>query len=330
MRFALALALCLLGMPAHAQFLLQGHWNPAVPPAVVRLDFLRNVGVNGSVGGTAASLLTVTRAQTVNTTDLLPTSPAGYAYQTFAANTPRLTPGLGLLIEPTRTNLLLNSTAPATQTTGSLANGSYVLWVNGTGSAAVTAGTGTGCTGTATQGNPLTLTMSGTAGTCVVTVTPPLSAFQLELSISGVGTSLIVTAAATAVRNADVVTLTTNPMVGVVGAAFTYQYRANFMSASANTQNQVGLQIDDGTNANRTQLIRTLTSNLSSVVNSGGVSGQTSGLQLRQNAYARHAGANAANYQSSTQDATNPAINTAVVYTVPTVFTTFRMGEPQP
>ena len=50
---------------------------------------------------------------------------------------------LGLLMELPRTNYLLNSRAPATQTTGSLATGDYILWCEGPGSAAVAGTTAT-------------------------------------------------------------------------------------------------------------------------------------------------------------------------------------------
>jgi hypothetical protein len=113
-------------------------------------------------------------------TDLLYSSPSGASFNTFAANTPRITPGVGLLVEQARTNLLANSGSPATQTTPSLATGTYVLWVNGAGSATMSAGTATGCgTSAATQGTKVSFTIS-VAGTCVVTVAGSLNEFQLE------------------------------------------------------------------------------------------------------------------------------------------------------
>src|ERR1700677_1609920 len=76
----------------------------------------------------------LTRASTG--TDLLPASNSGASYNTFPSGVLRITPQVGLLIEESRTNQLLNSTAPVTQTTGLLPNGTYTLWVNGSGSAA--------------------------------------------------------------------------------------------------------------------------------------------------------------------------------------------------
>lgn len=153
-------------------------------------------------GCTLASCLVVTRSS--GKTNLIPSSPIGFSYSTFGVNVPAITPGLGLLVETTRTNQLLNSAAPVTQTTGTLAATAQTLWVNGTGSAALSNGTATGCSGTATNGSPVTFTP--TSGTCLVTVTGSLNAFQLEAG--SYGTSLIVTVAAAATRAADSVTTT--------------------------------------------------------------------------------------------------------------------------
>lgn len=199
-------------------FALIGIGNTAaqvtIPPAAFTCDFRLP-------GAVTACGVTVARAQAGNT-DLLPASTPGYAYNTFATNTPRFTPGRGLLSEETRTNFLLNSLTPATQTTGSLATGAYVLWVNepsaGSGSATISAGTATGCvplnsvgvpsgTATATTGTWATLVITG-AGTCTVTVSGSLTAFQLERCgittlLPCYGTSMIVTAGATVARPAD-------------------------------------------------------------------------------------------------------------------------------
>ena len=158
-----------------------------------------NAWRNGSGFVAFTSLLTATRAG-ANATNLLPSSPSGFAYTTYGANTLRLD-STGLLDEVSRVNQLFNSTAPATQTTPSLATGTYTLWVNGSGSAQMSLGTGVGCgTGTATQGNPVSFTISVT-GTCIVTVVGSLNAFQLELG--AFGTSLIITAGATGTRAND-------------------------------------------------------------------------------------------------------------------------------
>jgi hypothetical protein len=107
----------------------------------------------------------------------------------------------GLLVEGQRTNYLLNSDTPATQTTGSLSTGSYTLWVVGSGSAEVSADTATITgAGTAMDGTPVNFSVTG-AGTVAVTVTGSLTRFQMERG--AFASSYIPSAAATVTRNAD-------------------------------------------------------------------------------------------------------------------------------
>ena len=102
---------------------------------------------------------------------------------------------IGYLAEESRTNLLLDSTAPATQTVTVASGTDHTLSVYGSGSAEITAGG----SGTATDGAPLTFTTSATSVT--VTVTGSLDVFQLE---EGKGpTSPIVTGGSTVTRAAD-------------------------------------------------------------------------------------------------------------------------------
>ncbi|ORE94091.1 hypothetical protein ATO13_08456 [Stappia sp. 22II-S9-Z10] len=79
-----------------------------------------------------------------------------------------------LLSEPARTNYYLQSEAPATQSI-SLAAGTYTLWVEGSGSAALSGGP----TGTATAGSPVTFVLGSTTSV-TVTCSGTLSHVQIE------------------------------------------------------------------------------------------------------------------------------------------------------
>lgn len=162
----------------------------------------------------------------------------------FASGQPRIT-DLGILIEEARTNSLLNSNLPVTQTTGSLSTGTYTLWVVGTGSATVTAGTGvaTGL-GTATAATPITFVV-GTAGTFVITVIGSLSFFQLENGAAP--TSRIITTTAAATRAEDLAYIS-----GSWLPPWTTYAKVQLPTIGLS----VGgiLQLDDGSNANALRL----------------------------------------------------------------------------
>ena len=115
----------------------------------------------------------------------------------------------GLLMEPAETNYLLNSATPATQTTGSLGTGTYCLWVEGTGSAAVTAGTATiAGGGTASAGAPNVFNVTG-SGTVTVTVTGTLTKFQVNPG--SVPSSFILTAGSVVARAVDTLSISGVP-----------------------------------------------------------------------------------------------------------------------
>ena len=201
-RFILGALLALgLASGAHAQTSLLLRNNPdAALQVQVSVDFENALYSPGCTP--IANCVSVTRASAV-ATDLTYFDAAGASFTTYAANTPRIKAGYGLLKEDNRTNFLLNSGTPATQTTGNLTNGSNWLWVNGTGSATLSNGTATGCIGTATQGFPVNFTVAG-AGTCTVTVAGSLNQFQLEFGPT-IPTSYIATAGATVARGTELI-----------------------------------------------------------------------------------------------------------------------------
>lgn len=115
-------------------------------------------------------------------TNLLPSSPPGFAYSTFPANTLVQWSG-GRAAFKAVTNLFVNPTAPVTQTIALPATGTYTLWGNWpvTGSAVVAAGTATITgAGSVVNGSPLTINCTAT-GTITVTLSgSPPQAFQVE------------------------------------------------------------------------------------------------------------------------------------------------------
>jgi hypothetical protein len=119
----------------------------------------------------------------------------------FANNVPRFPPGLGLRVEPARTNSLANPAMPATQTI-SLGTGTFVLFVQGSGSCEVAANTATGSGfDTATEGSPVVFTISG-AGTVDFTVAGSLDWFNCQAG--AFRTTPILAASAGTTRAADV------------------------------------------------------------------------------------------------------------------------------
>jgi hypothetical protein len=229
--------------------------------AALDLNFASGMGWQQGIGiRPVAQLITATRnGGSAPETTLLPSSPSGASYQSFANGTPAIIPGVGLLNYEPRTNYLLNSTAPATQTTASLAAGVYTGWMNGAGSVAFSAGTavGTGF-GAATQGNQVQITIT-TAGTVVATVSGSVNAFQLESGASSSsGTPLIVTGGSTATRGADVATVNRPP---TFAQALTLLVSSVPLTNAGNTT-QTPVQIDDGTNNNRIDVDRGSSSGL--------------------------------------------------------------------
>lgn len=207
------------------------------------LDFANDRYFQQGVGS-GIDLISVSRASIG--TDLLPSSPSGASYLTFAANTPRRSAlAGGLLVEEARTQLSAFPAAPQNETITIGATGTYTLWVNGSGSAAVAAGTAVGSGfGTATNGTPVVFAISST-GTVGITVTGSLQALQVELGTWG---SSFIPQAAT-VRAADVVT----PRVPPVSTGGAITLFVDFVQPAVliASRNHYVAQLDDGTSGNR-------------------------------------------------------------------------------
>lgn len=243
-------------------------------PSNVHCDFANaNYWIlNDGVYPDPAQFVSVLRAS-FGATDLLPTSAAGASFNTFANNVLRITPTKGLLVEVARTNQLLNSTAPVTQTTASLATGSYVAWMNGSGSMAVSAGTATLTgAGTATNGTPNTFTVT-VAGTVTVTMSGQVLACQLEAATQGAtGTSLIVTGAATVTRIVDAITLIGTPLSLMGGTDVSLFFKDGGGAAGSGGQRLSGNVDTAWLAANAGNSIRSVTTgfSLSAVIGGGG------------------------------------------------------------
>lgn len=224
-------------------------------------------GATLDIDFTTSTLGGMTFARASGATDSLYTDAAGSSYNTFTNDQPRFSATWGLLNEPqARTNYLFNSAAPATQTTPSLAVANHALWVIGTGSATITAGTGvaTGL-GTATPGTPLLFSVT-TAGTFTVTVTGSLNRFQLERG--GSPTSFIVTAGAIGTRAAETCTLATGAWFSATAGTLLADFAMPFVGTNTTATGVV--TIDDNTLNNRLTLAQN--PNLQFIATTAGVS----------------------------------------------------------
>lgn len=273
---------------------------------------------NGNYLGRTPADLTVVRAS--SKTNLFPTSASGFVYSTFGNNVAAITPGSGLSIEEARTNFLLNSTVPATQTTASLGTGVYTLWINGSGSATSSAGTATVTgAGAATNGAPNVFTVT-VAGTVTITVGGSLNAFQCEPGIWG--TSFIVTAGATATRAADAIILTSPPVFGAATSMFA-QFTPQAPVASGTAQ--FAIQPDDGTNSNRIFLRREAATGLATWRGIGGTGWNITGNVQAVNVRSKIAGAAAAGDQAGYSTG-GISIGTAAAAVMPATETIVRIG----
>lgn len=143
----------------------------------------------------------------------------------------------GLLIEGARTNALLNSAAPATQTVA-LAAGSYCLWIDGTGSATASGS----AAGVATAGAPFAFTLAA-PGSVTVTIAGAPTRVQLENGLYP--TSFIPTTSAAVTRAADLYSESAASWLN--GAEGTFY--VSFHSAAGVTNARV-FSLSDGTLTN--------------------------------------------------------------------------------
>lgn len=169
---------------------------------------------------------------------------------------------LGMLFEEARTNSLLQSDLPATQTV-SLPAGTYTLWVAGSGSATLSGGPA----GTATAATPITFTLGATTSV-TVTVAGTLARFQLENGATT--TSYIATTSAAVTRAAETLTIPAdsswfNAVEGTV-------YIEGVIPPAEPSKPRYLFKIDDAPNNNRILAYRSSTSNwLASIIYIGGV-----------------------------------------------------------
>jgi len=216
------------------------------------IDLNFATGIYFGVSGSPTSFLTTARATVGMAVD------SGGNWTSFAANQPRIT-NLGLLVEEARTNLFLNSQAPATQTI-TVANGSvYTVSVYGNATLTLSGA----ATGTVTQGNPLTFTASTTSLT--VTVSGAGGSFQnAQVELGAWATSPIVTAGASATRAIDDVRLTKVP---TIGASYSFTVWGIPQSPPADAANQIAAGVSDGTQNNVACLYRQATTGFGNVFN---------------------------------------------------------------
>lgn len=146
----------------------------------------------------------------------------------------------GFLIEEQRTNYLLNSGVPVTQSVSLTAN-TYTLSVVGSGSCTLSGGP----TGVVTEGVDITFTLASTT-TVTFTVAGTLTRFQCENG--QYSTSYIPTTSAAATRLGDVVTLPISSFWNQNEGTIYCEFIGHKLGKSINS---IIFQIDDGTANNR-------------------------------------------------------------------------------
>lgn len=256
-----------------------GSW--VLPGFTVDMDF-----ENGRYFGVGLSGLTFSRAAGTGTvTSLLPTSAAGAAYSTYGTDVIRIVPGLGLIFESgPKTNSLINSFAPVTQTTGSLATGTYAASGNcnsggsfvlsvptaNIGNITLVSGTATGGVNggntnfaTVSHGAPVVFSIATAASTVTATVSGTVNAFQIENN--GWPTSFIQTGASVGNRANEFCDFTTLPTGASTGQGTLFGHAIPHDPDNTNPQPAViiGMDANDATNNSRAQIFRRSTGGFS-------------------------------------------------------------------
>lgn len=211
------------------------------PPTAVWVNDYRTTCVPAGATYTRANATAWEYNASAVLTNYLANVPMCQAYYNAGAT------NYGFGIWPTRTNQLLNSEVPATQTRTLAAAGTYVATLKGTGSMAIT-GTGTNLPCTATDGSRCVFTVAASAS-ITFTITGSPTRIQAEFVATGTLTQVaasapIVTVGSTVTRATETYkgTLSSQGMSSSVGS-----YLVSFMIPAAANADQTIWSITDGT-----------------------------------------------------------------------------------